>query len=328
MLFAAALFIVYLRLSQTMPENSDQANVLLEASDMLHGNVLLHGWYKADVSFYTTELPQYALLEIIFGVHAQHRSHRGGDDLHAGRAAGRAGGPGRAHQPGGRVIRTAIAAGIMLAPQLGIGVSALLLSVGHIGTSGPRPAHPALPRPRPAALVCSAADRVGPGVGPHRRPLVLVVGVIPLALVCALRVIEAAVRERSLSAWPRARRYELSLIAAAGVAAGLAWVVERVLRALGGYILSPIPFKLTLHDLPANLHSCGPCRRSSGRTTGGCAGGPYYIALLHMVSLALVAAGAGPGGLAVLPGAALVDQAPGGGHRGQHRAVRGDQRGR
>ena len=68
--FAAALFVVYLRLSRTSPENSDQANILLAASDMLHGNLLLHGWYLTDVSFYTTELPQYALLEIFFGVHA------------------------------------------------------------------------------------------------------------------------------------------------------------------------------------------------------------------------------------------------------------------
>ena len=68
--FAAALFAVYLRLSRTSPENSDQANILLAASDMLHGNLLLHGWYLTDVSFYTTEEPQYALLEIFFGVHA------------------------------------------------------------------------------------------------------------------------------------------------------------------------------------------------------------------------------------------------------------------
>ena len=134
--FAAALFTVYLRLSRTMPENSDQANVLLEASDMLHGNLLLHGWYKADVSFYTTELPQYALLEIIFGMHA--------NTAHIAAAmtytlavllavlVARGGFTSRA-----AVVRTAIAAGIMLAPQLGIGVSALLLSVGHIGTSIP-----------------------------------------------------------------------------------------------------------------------------------------------------------------------------------------------
>src|ERR1700751_1821304 len=69
-LAAAGLFAIYLRLSPTVPENSDQANILLVASDMLHGNVLLHGWYLTDVSFYTTELPQYALLERLIGLHA------------------------------------------------------------------------------------------------------------------------------------------------------------------------------------------------------------------------------------------------------------------
>src|SRR6516225_1456643 len=60
---AAVLFPVYLRLSQTSVLNSDSANILLMARDMLHGNPLLHGWYMSDVSFYPTELPQYALLE-------------------------------------------------------------------------------------------------------------------------------------------------------------------------------------------------------------------------------------------------------------------------
>ena len=39
------------------------------AWDMLHGNVLLHGWYLSDVSFITTELPQYVLLVWLFGLH-------------------------------------------------------------------------------------------------------------------------------------------------------------------------------------------------------------------------------------------------------------------
>ena len=30
---------------------------------MLHGNLLLHDWWVSDVSFYTTELPQYAAIE-------------------------------------------------------------------------------------------------------------------------------------------------------------------------------------------------------------------------------------------------------------------------
>ena len=332
--FAAALFTVYLRLSRTMPENSDQANVLLEASDMLHGNLLLHGWYKADVSFYTTELPQYALLEIIFGVHAN-TAHIAAAMTYTLAAllavlVARGGFTSRA-----AVVRTAIAAGIMLAPQLGIGISALLLSVGHIGTSVP------------VLLILLLLDRVGPGgTTPPKPPpllegnlspqtpsaprtplgyiplltglglawvliadqLVLIVGVIPLALVCASRVIEGAVRERSLSRGVRARWYELSLIAAAGAAVGLAWVVERVLRALGGYILSPIPFKFTLHDVPANLHALWAVPQIFGADYRGLTGAVFVIAVLHMISVALVI-------LAVLlvvwrffAGASLVDQ--------------------
>ncbi len=314
-----------------MPENSDQANILLIASDMLHGNLLLHGWYLTDVSFYTTELPQYALLEIFFGVHA--------NTAHIAAAmtytlavllavlVARGGFTSRA-----AVVRMLIAAGIMLAPQLGIGVSALILSVGHIGTSVLRSG---------CSWTGLAGGTTGPGgrpnpprswgeTSPQRPPgppwyvpvltalglawvlvadqLVLLVGVVPLALVCALRVAEAAVRERSLSRGVAARRYELSLIAAAGVAVGLAWVAERVLRALGGYVLNPVPFKFTLHDIPAKLHSLWAVPQIFGADYRGLAGWPYYTVLLHMVSLVLV-------GLALLVaarrffcGAALVDQ--------------------
>ena len=306
-LAAAALFAIYLRLSRTVPENSDQANILLVASDMLHGNVLLHGWYLTDVSFYTTELPQYALLEIFFGVHA--------NTAHIAAAMtytlvvllavllARGGFTSRA-----AVVRLLITAGILVAPQLGVGVTALVLTVGHIGTAVP------------VLLILLLLDRA-----PQRRwvpvltglgvawalvadELVLVVAVVPLALVCALRVAEAAVRERSLSRGLAARRYELSLIAAAGVAAGLAWIAERVLRALGGYTLNPVPFTFTLHHITANLHSLWAVPQIFGADYRGLAGGPYYTALLHMVSLAVV-------GLALLllawrffAGAALVDQ--------------------
>jgi hypothetical protein len=305
--FAAVLFTVYLRLSRTMPENSDQANVLLQASDMLHGNLLLHGWYKADVSFYTTELPQYALLVIIFGVHAN-TAHIAAAMTYTLAAllavlVARGGFTSRA-----AVARTAIAAGIMLAPQLGIGVSALLLSVGHIGTSVP------------VLLILLFLDRarqrwyvplltaLGLAWVLIADQLVLIVGVIPLALVCASRVIEGAVRERSLSRGVRARWYELSLIAAAGVAVGLAWVAERVLSALGGYILSPIPFKFTLHHLLANLHALWAVPQIFGADYRGLTGAVFVIAVLHMISVALVI-------LAVLlvawrffAGASLVDQ--------------------
>ena len=69
-LAAAALFGCYLRISRTVPANSDGAANALQAWDMLHGNLLLHGWWLSDVSFYTTELPQYMLVELVHGLNS------------------------------------------------------------------------------------------------------------------------------------------------------------------------------------------------------------------------------------------------------------------
>jgi hypothetical protein len=330
-LAAAALFAVYLRLSRTVPENSDEANVLLAAKDLLHGNVLLHGWYLTDVSFYTTEVPQYALLELLFGLHP--------DTAHIAAAmtytlavvlavlVARGGFTSRA-----AVVRLLIAAGILLAPQLGPGVTALILTIGHIGTAVPVLLIFLLLDRAPESSFFSRGDpspRTPLGKDPSpRTPLgrvpvltglalawvlvadqiVLIVAVAPLAGVCALRLLEAAVRERSLSRAFATRRYELSLIVAAAAAAGLAWVAERVLRALGGYVVAPVPFTFTLHGFPGSLHSLWAVPQIFGADYRGLSGGPYYTALLHWVSLALVA-------LALLllarrffSGAALVDQ--------------------
>jgi hypothetical protein len=305
--FAAALFTVYLRLSRTSPENSDQANILLAASDMLHGNLLLHGWYLTDVSFYTTELPQYALLEIFFGVHA--------NTAHIAAAmtytlavvlavlVARGGFTSRA-----ALIRLLITAGIMLAPQLGVGVAALLLSVGHIGTSVPVLLIFLLLDRAPQRWYVPVLTALGLAWALIADDLVLIIGVLPLALVCVLRVAEGAVRARSLSRGAAARRYELSLIGAAAAAAGLAWAAERVLRALGGYILHPVRFTFTTHYSWATLHVLWAVPRLFGADYRGLTGGLYYIALLHWVSVVLVC-------LAVLlvvwrffAGTALVDQ--------------------
>ena len=47
---------------------SDGAANAMQAWDMMHGDPLLHGWYVTDVSFYTTELPQYMLVEAVAGL--------------------------------------------------------------------------------------------------------------------------------------------------------------------------------------------------------------------------------------------------------------------
>ena len=65
---AVVLFLCYLRLSRTVPNGSDGADQALQAWDMLHGNWLLRGWTVGDVSYYTTELPEYMVVELIRGL--------------------------------------------------------------------------------------------------------------------------------------------------------------------------------------------------------------------------------------------------------------------
>ena len=67
-LAAAVLFFCYWRQSQAVPLSSDGSGNVLQAWDMLHGNLLLHNWWVSDVSFYTTELPQYMLIEALTGL--------------------------------------------------------------------------------------------------------------------------------------------------------------------------------------------------------------------------------------------------------------------
>jgi hypothetical protein len=68
-LAAAALFALFLRISLGDAPTSDPANNALQAWDLLHGHLLLHGWILGDVTFYTFELPLIALVEIFFGLH-------------------------------------------------------------------------------------------------------------------------------------------------------------------------------------------------------------------------------------------------------------------
>jgi hypothetical protein len=259
-LTAVLLFVAYLMVSRTYPENSDEANILLMASDMLHGNILLHGWYLSDVSFYTTELPQYALLERLIGLHADtaHVAAAMTYTLVVLMAALLARGVTRQ----GAWPRTLLTVAIMVAPQLGVGVFVLLLSVGHIGTAVPLML-------TWLVIDFGARDQGAPHDGARLRwwvpvlvgllltwvlvadPLVLVIGVIPLIAVCTVRITGAMVTERRDRGSPgwlgtslRARRYEVFLAAAAILAYGAASLVNRLLRASGSFLLHPVGYKL------------------------------------------------------------------------------------
>ena len=192
-----ALFACYLRQSRTIAVGSDGASQALQAWDLLHGNVLLHGWWVTDVSFYTTELPQYAAIELAGGLSADVMHVAGALTytllvlaaafLARGRATGRAGLP-----------RALLAGGIMLAPELGAGTQTLVLSPDHTGTAVP------------LLLIWLLIDRA-----PHRwygpplvwlgltwtavaDPMTVFVAVIPLAAVCAFRVTQGALANRRL----------------------------------------------------------------------------------------------------------------------------------
>src|SRR5437660_2671147 len=131
-----AAFASYLQLARTRAVNSDGASNALQAWDMLHGNLLLHGWSLSDVSFYTTELPQYMLVELLRGLNQDvvHVAAAMTYTLAILLAALLAKGTATGCQA---LVRALIAVGIMLAPQLASGVNILLSSPDHIGTSVP-----------------------------------------------------------------------------------------------------------------------------------------------------------------------------------------------
>ncbi|HEY0935818.1 MAG TPA: hypothetical protein VGD91_19000, partial [Trebonia sp.] len=185
---AVALFVCYLRQSRTVAVGADGASQALQAWDLLHGNLLLRGWWVTDVSFYTTELPQYALIELARGLNADVIHVAGALTytllvltaafLARGAARGAAG-----------LSRALLTAGIMLAPQLGPGTQTLLLSPDHVGTGVPvllvfllidrAPARGYVPVLVWGALAWTAlADA-----------LTLFTAVAPLALVCGGRLI-------------------------------------------------------------------------------------------------------------------------------------------
>ena len=232
-LAAAVLFVCYWRQSLTQPISSDGAANALQAWDMLHGNLLLHGWLLSDVSFYTTELPQYMLIEAIRGLGP------GVVNLAAAMtytllvllagllAKGDAGGrEGRA--------RFLLAAGIVLAPQLSA-TSTLLQAPDHTGTAvALLVVWLVIDRARPHWLVPVAVCVMLAWIM-AADSIVLLTGIVPIAVAAGAR----AARALAKRAEPDAR--ELSLAAAAILAGVFGVMAPLIIRAAGGYTTAPVP---------------------------------------------------------------------------------------
>src|ERR1700677_1089832 len=234
------LFGCYLLQSRVNGADSDAAANAIQAWDMLHGNLLLHGWEFSDVPFYTTELPEYALVEAIRGLRP--------GDVHVcaaltytllvlltalvarGAARGREG-----------ITRAVLAAGIVVAPQAGYGTNALLESPDHTGTGVP------------VMLILLLLDRL-------RARWYLALGVLvllawvqmadPLATFAAAVPVAAVSMLRAGTRLPRRpwttdpAWYELSLAAAALVSIPLAHQVLAVIAGHGGFSVNPVPGSL------------------------------------------------------------------------------------
>jgi hypothetical protein len=235
---AAILMFCYLRIAGTTPVVSDGAGNALEAWDMLHGNVLLHGWWGTDVSFWTTQLPILSIIDAVAGLRIEvvHISAAITYLLLVGMAAFAAKGRAAGAEAVGRVL---LAVGIMLAPELGAPAYVVLGSPDHLGAAG-----------LPTLLMVLLLDWLprrwwGPVLtgllltwGLLGDDLVLIDAVVPLVTVCLVRVALALHRSQASA---RAMWYEITLVAVGVLSMFAARAVLALTAAAGGFQVSQFP---------------------------------------------------------------------------------------
>jgi hypothetical protein len=306
LLAAAVLMFCYLRIAGTTQVNSDGAGLVWEASSILHGNVLLHGWWATDVSFYTTELPEYVIVTAFAGMRPEvvHICSALTYTLLVLLAAFVA--RGRARGAEG-VIRALLAAGIVLAPQPTGPTQVLLGSPDHVGTAVPVLALLLLldwAPPRWYGPACAGILLAASIVG---DPLIEVVGVVPLFLGCLIRAGRilwqrraepgapaASSRPSARLAWAwRTAWYELSLAAAAALAVPAARLAGRLLVHLGGYRTAKAFYGLQspreiLHGVPLALRSVLALFGADYQSVTGA--DSVAFALVHLIGVAVVIA--------------------------------------
>ncbi|HEY1674017.1 MAG TPA: hypothetical protein VGG50_14980 [Streptosporangiaceae bacterium] len=273
------LYLAYLGQSRSLGADSDAASNVLQAWDMLHGNLLLRHWSLSDVSFYTTELPQYMLVELFRGLNPAVIHLAGAATytllmvlvalLAKGRDTGTTG-----------LTRMLVAAGIMLAPGPGIGAASLLSTPDHIGTQVP------------LVIIWLLIDRL-----PDRWYLPLTVGVLltwvevadtmavyvgalPVIIIAAIRV---AQRRPS-------RRIDAGLLAAAAVSVAASAAILRLIHHVGGFRVAPtramfIPSAQLAHNVSLTIESV--LALFGADFFGLRLGWPAAVALLHLAGVLL-----------------------------------------
>jgi hypothetical protein len=253
-LCVTAAFLCCLRLGSTRAVDSDGAAQALQAWDMLHGNLLLGGWALSDVSFYTTELPQYVAVELVRGLGADVVTVAAATTytlvllLAALLAKGTATGA-------SAVARVLITTGIMIAPQASAGVKIFISSPDHIGTTVPVLLAWLILDRAPRRWFVPVIAVVVLGWAAVADTLVLYIGLLPVVLVCLVRIGRAMVASRAPL---RSQWYEVTLGAGALVAAALARAVVHAIKAAGGFVVqAPVAHVHGVSALPHALDVTG-----------------------------------------------------------------------
>ncbi|MFG2041993.1 hypothetical protein [Dactylosporangium sp. NPDC048998] len=244
---AAVLLLGYLRMARTNGTNADGAANALQAWDLLHGNLGLRGWTLSDVSFYPTELVQYALIELVYGLD-ENVVHVAAAITYVllivcaalvarGEATGRA-----------AWARVAAVVAVLLIPQPHAGWTIVLNVPNHTGTAVPLlvtalliERRAALRRWWPVAVTALLT------IAQVSDPLAMYIGALPLATVSALRLLRA-LRTRT------ERGIDTHLLVAAAASVALAHAAVRLIGLAGGFrVHQPIAEFTTWDAVPDHL---------------------------------------------------------------------------
>ena len=223
------LFACFLRISLGERVNSDGANSALQAWDLVHGHLMLHGWVIGDATFYAFELPLNGVVQLLFGV-GIFSVHIGSALTYLIVAACAVALAVTSSRGPARAVRCAVVVAVLAGPLLAAPVVWVLLEEpDHIGTS--------------IFLLLSflIIDRI-----PGRRftaPLVCLilcagqlsdltvryVAVPVVVVVCGYRVLAAR----------RLRSGDLALVIAAVVSVPLESVLRAVMAHFGAFVMVP-----------------------------------------------------------------------------------------
>ena len=223
------LFAFFLRISLSGRVNSDGANSALQAWDLVHGHLMLHGWVIGDATFYAFELPLNGVVQLLFGMGIP-AAHIGSALTYLIVAACAVALAVTSSRGPARAVRGAVVVAVLAAPLLALPtVWVLLEEPDHIGTS--------LFLLLPFLLIDRVPDR------PFTAPLVCLilcagqlsdltvryVAVPAVVLVCGYRVL----------AGRKLRSGDTALVVAAVVSVPLETALRAAMVHFGAFVMVP-----------------------------------------------------------------------------------------